>query len=175
MAELRQKLQELRCDVASVEAERDKTERRFDSAVDQVRSTADMRNVVLEHRVTHALASSEEIEAQLTQLASVAGITSEGLEHVSQSVRVALGARNELRRNLVTRLQTARKVLAAVHRSLCFLTGAGSQGLDDCMNTYREKLLGLGVPQDELQIIGLAAGCGTLRSMTTGPAGLIVA
>jgi len=138
---------------ASAEHERDDLHEGFEASVRAVQQKSDFRNLLLESRLQAMGEGLEKASAQLQEVVEAANLDREEVAHLMGSLDEMVAAKG------------------AVVKDLQYSVLRCSKGYNDALRTYTEKMLKIGIPQEEID----AMGFGPAQTITTeGPAGLVV-
>lgn len=144
----REKLEE---DFMKVQKEKDDMYRKFEMAVEQLRSRANVKNQVLDQVLAVRQAELEKKDVQLRELVQRSGLDQATVDEICKKMEEAIEAKNSIIRNLRYSMAHATKAY------------------NDAIRVYEAKLVEFGIPAEEL-------GLELLETQTSDmPAGLVAA
>jgi hypothetical protein len=133
---LKQKLQKLEEDFSKVELERDQLYNSFEESILRVQQQSDFHNQALEQRLRSAEAGAQKAALQVEEIIRAANLDSGEMARVMASLNQMLTAKDDALRDvrfLVVKLQKT---------------------FNDSLETFSAKLKELGIPSEELEIMG---------------------
>mmetsp|Transcript_28725 Transcript_28725/g.37687 ORF Transcript_28725/g.37687 Transcript_28725/m.37687 type:complete len:483 (+) Transcript_28725:59-1507(+) len=150
---LQESHQHLQAECAAAEHERDDLYESFEASIRAVQQKSDFRNLILESKLQSMEDGIAKASTQLTEIVEAANLDRDEVSHLMGSLDEMVAAKN------------------AIIKDLQYGVLRCSKGYNDALRTYTEKLLKIGIPQEEIDAMGFAPA----QTLTTeGPAGLVV-
>jgi DNA repair exonuclease SbcCD ATPase subunit len=149
--DIKQERKELEEKFLKVEKEKEDMYRKFEVAIEQLRTRADYKNQVLDEKLRVLQSELERKEVQLQELVQRSGLDARTVDEICKKMEEAIEAKNSILRNLKYSLAHATKAY------------------NDAIRVYEAKLVEFGIPAEEL-------GLELLETNTSNmPAGLVAA
>ena len=149
--DLTQKKEDLESKFIQVENEKEDMYKKFEIAIEQLRSRANYKNQVLDEVLAVRQAELEKKEIQLRELVQRSGLDQGHVDEICKKMEEAIEAKNSIIRNLRYSMAHATKAY------------------NDAIRVYEAKLVEFGIPAEEL-------GLELLETQTSNmPAGLVAA
>lgn len=133
------------------ESEKQSMYRKFEQAIEQLRSRADFKNEKLEEKLMVFENELEKKELTFRELAQRCGLGQDQVDDICKKMEEAIEAKNSILRNLKYSLAHAIKAY------------------NDAIRVYEAKLVEFGIPAEELGLEPLVTNTSTM------PAGLVAA
>jgi len=150
---LQESHQSVQLECTQAERERDDLYESFEASIRAVQQKSDFRNLILESKLQSVEEGVTKAASQLETIVDAANLDKNEVAHLISGLDEMVSAKS------------------AIIRDLQYAVLRSTKGYNDALRTYSEKLLKIGIPQEEIDAMGFAPA----QTITSDvPAGLVV-